>query len=204
MKKIWLLSFVLEGLLLAGPFIGVVIANNQAQSMHDPTEEPIEDPIEEPVEEPCEEEPVDEPCEEGSEEQEYKEHGEDNDNDGVDDEKEVERDLITEVEPGVILIESEFDYDGYEDEFKIWICTTHGLVYELEYFAAINTTETEMTLRLEFCSLVEFLDENEDGLVKVKLMGACGGCPMSQMTLKMGIEKILKQNVPQVTSVESV
>ncbi len=51
---------------------------------------------------------------------------------------------------------------------------------------------------------VQLVDVDEDGLVKVKLMGACGGCPMSQMTLKMGIEKILKQNVPEVTSVESV
>ncbi|MCJ7687021.1 MAG: NifU family protein [Desulfobacteraceae bacterium] len=51
---------------------------------------------------------------------------------------------------------------------------------------------------------VKLIDVDEDGLVKVKLMGACGGCPMSQMTLKMGIEKILKQNVPEVTSVESV
>ncbi|MBW2111436.1 MAG: NifU family protein, partial [Deltaproteobacteria bacterium] len=39
---------------------------------------------------------------------------------------------------------------------------------------------------------VRLVDVDEDGLVKVKLMGACGGCPMSQMTLKMGIEKILK------------
>ena len=51
---------------------------------------------------------------------------------------------------------------------------------------------------------VQLVDVDEDGLVKVNLMGACGGCPMSQMTLKMGIEKILKQNVPEVTSVESV
>ncbi len=51
---------------------------------------------------------------------------------------------------------------------------------------------------------VKLVDVDENGLVKVKLMGACGGCPMSQMTLKMGIEKILKQNVPEVTSVESV
>jgi len=43
----------------------------------------------------------------------------------------------------------------------------------------------------------------DQGVVKVKLTGACGGCPMSQMTLKMGIEKILKQNVPEVTRVES-
>ncbi|MBF0474959.1 MAG: NifU family protein [Deltaproteobacteria bacterium] len=43
-----------------------------------------------------------------------------------------------------------------------------------------------------------------DGVVKVKLQGACSGCPMSQMTLKMGIEKIIKQSVPEVISVESV
>lgn len=50
---------------------------------------------------------------------------------------------------------------------------------------------------------VQLVDVDDDGLVKVRLMGACGGCPMSQMTLKMGIEKILKQNVPEVKSVES-
>jgi len=51
---------------------------------------------------------------------------------------------------------------------------------------------------------VQLVDVESDGTVKVKLMGACGGCPMSQMTLKMGIEKILKQNVPEVTGVMSV
>jgi len=50
---------------------------------------------------------------------------------------------------------------------------------------------------------VELVDVDDEGLVKVKLMGACGGCPMSQMTLKMGIEKILMQNVPEVKGVES-
>ena len=50
---------------------------------------------------------------------------------------------------------------------------------------------------------VQLLDVNEDGVVKVKLTGACGTCPMSQMTLKMGIEKILMQNIPEITSVES-
>jgi Fe-S cluster biogenesis protein NfuA len=51
---------------------------------------------------------------------------------------------------------------------------------------------------------VQLVDVDEQGVVKVKLTGACGGCPMSQMTLKMGIEKVLKQNVPEVTRVESV
>ena len=51
---------------------------------------------------------------------------------------------------------------------------------------------------------VQFVDVDDEGVVTVKLTGACGGCPMSQMTLKMGIEKVLKQNVPEVNSVESV
>jgi Fe-S cluster biogenesis protein NfuA len=50
---------------------------------------------------------------------------------------------------------------------------------------------------------VEFVDY-EDGVVKVRLRGACAGCPMSQMTVKNGIERMLKQEVPEVTSVESV
>ena len=51
---------------------------------------------------------------------------------------------------------------------------------------------------------VELVDMTDDGIVKVKLTGACGCCPMSQMTLKMGIEKVLKQEVPQVKEVISV
>ena len=43
-----------------------------------------------------------------------------------------------------------------------------------------------------------------DGIVKVRLTGACGGCPMSQMTLKMGIERRLKKEVPEVKSVEAI
>jgi len=50
---------------------------------------------------------------------------------------------------------------------------------------------------------VELVEVN-DGTVKVKLTGACAGCPMSTMTLKMGIEKILKQEVPEVKEVVSV
>ena len=50
---------------------------------------------------------------------------------------------------------------------------------------------------------IELVDVT-DGVVKVKLTGACGGCPMSQMTLKMGVERTLKQQVPEVKSVESV
>jgi len=44
----------------------------------------------------------------------------------------------------------------------------------------------------------------DDGVVKVKLTGACAGCPMSQMTLKMGIEKLLKKEIPEVKEVVAV
>ena len=51
---------------------------------------------------------------------------------------------------------------------------------------------------------VELVDVSEDGIVKVRLTGACGSCPMSQMTLKMGIEQVLKQEIPQIKEVISV
>ena len=51
---------------------------------------------------------------------------------------------------------------------------------------------------------VELVEITPDGVVKVKLMGACSGCMMSQMTLKMGIEKAIKQEVPEVKEVISV
>ena len=51
---------------------------------------------------------------------------------------------------------------------------------------------------------VNLVDITDDGVVKVELTGACKGCPMSQMTLKNGIEKFVKSEVPEVKSVESV
>ena len=51
---------------------------------------------------------------------------------------------------------------------------------------------------------VEFVSVDNEGVVSVKLTGACGQCPMSQMTLKMGIESYLKKEIPQVTSVVGV
>jgi Fe-S cluster biogenesis protein NfuA len=51
---------------------------------------------------------------------------------------------------------------------------------------------------------VELVEVSPDGVVKVKLTGACQGCAMSQMTLKMGIEKVLKQDVPEVKEVIGV
>jgi Fe-S cluster biogenesis protein NfuA len=50
---------------------------------------------------------------------------------------------------------------------------------------------------------VELVDV-QDGTVSVRLTGACGGCPMSTMTLKMGIERILKSRLPEVKEVVSV
>jgi Fe-S cluster biogenesis protein NfuA len=49
---------------------------------------------------------------------------------------------------------------------------------------------------------VELIDV-QDGVVKVRLQGACVGCPMSQMTLKNGIERLLKQEIPEIKVVES-
>ena len=44
----------------------------------------------------------------------------------------------------------------------------------------------------------------EDNIVKVRLKGACGSCPMSTMTLRMGVERIIKEMVPEIQSVEAV
>ncbi len=51
---------------------------------------------------------------------------------------------------------------------------------------------------------VELVEVGENGVIKVKLKGACGSCPMSQMTLKMGIERLLKKEVPEIVEVISV
>lgn len=51
---------------------------------------------------------------------------------------------------------------------------------------------------------VELIDVTEDGIVKVRLKGACAGCPMSTLTLKNGIERVLKNEIPEVKSVQSV
>ncbi|MDR3200632.1 MAG: NifU family protein [Spirochaetales bacterium] len=51
---------------------------------------------------------------------------------------------------------------------------------------------------------VELVSVEEDGVVKVRLQGACHGCPHAQMTVKQGIERYLKEEIPEVTAVESV
>jgi len=51
---------------------------------------------------------------------------------------------------------------------------------------------------------VTLVDVTEDGVVKVELQGACRGCPMSQLTLSNGVERVLKEQIPEVTRVEPV
>ena len=67
--------------------------------------------------------------------------------------------------------------------------------------------ETDMVDKNDVAAVLELIrpslqaDVTEDGVVKVELQGACKGCPMSQMTLAHGVERILKERVPGVTSV---
>ncbi len=51
---------------------------------------------------------------------------------------------------------------------------------------------------------VELVEVTEDGVVKVALQGACRGCPMSQLTLANGVERVLKDEIPEVVRVEAV
>ena len=51
---------------------------------------------------------------------------------------------------------------------------------------------------------VELIEVTEEGVVKVKLKGACSSCPMAEMTLKMGIERYLKKEIPEVKEVQAV
>lgn len=50
---------------------------------------------------------------------------------------------------------------------------------------------------------VELVEVTEDGVVRVRLVGACHGCPMAAMTLQNTIERMLKEEVPEVTAVEA-
>lgn len=51
---------------------------------------------------------------------------------------------------------------------------------------------------------VELINVTDEGIVQVRLQGACHGCPMAAMTLQMGIERILKTEIPEVQGVENV
>jgi Fe-S cluster biogenesis protein NfuA len=75
------------------------------------------------------------------------------------------------------------------------------IIMKEEVQAALDIIRPQLQADGGDAEIVEITDE---GIVKVRLKGACGGCPMSQMTLKMGIERVLKERVPAVKSVESV
>ncbi|MFX1533099.1 MAG: NifU family protein [Promethearchaeota archaeon] len=51
---------------------------------------------------------------------------------------------------------------------------------------------------------IELIDVDDEGIVKVRLKGACAGCPMSQLTLSQGVERALKQRIPSVKKVVAV
>ncbi len=51
---------------------------------------------------------------------------------------------------------------------------------------------------------VELIDVSDEGLVKVRLMGACGSCPFAKMTLKLGIEEVLKERIPEIKDIIAV
>ncbi|MEM1072282.1 MAG: NifU family protein [Planctomycetota bacterium] len=51
---------------------------------------------------------------------------------------------------------------------------------------------------------IELVDVSEEGIVRIRLHGACVGCPSSSMTLKIGIEQNLKEHIPEVTAVEAI
>ncbi|MBA7660598.1 Fe/S biogenesis protein NfuA [subsurface metagenome] len=100
------------------------------------------------------------------------------------------------------------------------IVPTNGKVLDITHFSTIMTTElfkegNRVQEKVEKALVkvrsflqadggdVELVEITEEGVVKVKLTGACGGCPMASMTLKTGIEKILKEEVPEVKRVEA-
>ncbi|MGB7568727.1 MAG: NifU family protein [Chitinivibrionales bacterium] len=51
---------------------------------------------------------------------------------------------------------------------------------------------------------IELIEVTDDGTVKVRLQGACHGCPGAAMTLKMGVERLLKKSIPEIKTVENV
>ncbi len=51
---------------------------------------------------------------------------------------------------------------------------------------------------------IAFIELTEDNIVKVELLGACKGCPMSMMTLKSGVENAIKKAIPEIKSVEAI
>jgi len=63
--------------------------------------------------------------------------------------------------------------------------------------------EIQPTLRADGGD-IELIEVTQEGIVKVRLKGACAGCPMSKMTLELGVERYLKSKIPQIKRVISV
>jgi len=82
----------------------------------------------------------------------------------------------------------------------VWTLSEEVLVLKEEIAQALEEVRPQLQLDGGDIELVDV----EDGVVKVRLKGSCAGCPMSQMTLKWGVENYLKKKVPGVKSVEAV
>lgn len=74
----------------------------------------------------------------------------------------------------------------------------------MEIYDKVNAVLEEIRPSLKADGGDVELVEVSEGVVKVRLRGACSGCPMSTMTLKLGIEKHLKQRIPEIKEVVSV
>ncbi|MFX1318600.1 MAG: hypothetical protein ACFE9D_09595 [Promethearchaeota archaeon] len=90
----------------------------------------------------------------------------DDDNDGIDDhiEDTEERELHIETEDSMITVHSEFVNEPNENEFEISFATNEGIKLELGYSTEINASEYELELEVKFEQLVEFIDQNADGI----------------------------------------
>ncbi len=79
---------------------------------------------------------------------------------------------------------------------------------------SLNTTDLQQRIEDALDSIrpylaadggnVKIMDITEEGILKIELLGACGSCPMSAMTLKAGIEESVKKAVPEIVRVEAV
>jgi Fe-S cluster biogenesis protein NfuA len=99
-----------------------------------------------------------------------------------------------------IAFDTNTDFDKFQNDSKI-LSLSKGHTMREQVQAAID--KIRPMLKADGGD-VELVDVKEDGTVQVRLQGACSGCPMSQMTLKNGIERIIKENVPEVKVVEAV
>ena len=75
------------------------------------------------------------------------------------------------------------------------------MILKFSEFCRASDLKVSTSEVLDCMSQMELVDVMSDGVVKVRLTGACGGCPMATMTLKKGIERVLKEEVPEVTEV---